>query len=253
MQNKKILNIMPVVEWNERIASAMDRYVTPGYELHHRNVRYGGIESITGPYYVAVTVPYIVDEILRAEEEGYDAAIVNCCANPGVTEARELVRMPVVGAGEAAYYLSLILADRIGIIDGGGTYRTSSHSSVLHTERRMVKLLGLSERIVSIRGIGLAVEDFQELTIDAFAEAGNKCIEDGAEAIILACTCMTDYVQELEERLDVPVVDPNIAALKFAETLVAMGLTHSKLTIPSPELQGSKCEVKYPPTLRGYR
>lgn len=253
---KRILNVFPVVSsaWNETAAKEMERYLAPGFELHHTNVQYGGMESIEGLYYMAVTVPYIVEEILRAEEEGYDAVTVNCVGNPGVTEARELVRIPVVGAGEAAYYVGLILGSRLGVISVGGTYRTPSHSAMMYDDRRLVKLLGLSERVVSMRATGLPVEDLKtrDLTVDALYEAGQKCIEDGAEALILGCTGMTGYAEELQEKLDVPVVDPSVAALKFAEMLITMNLTHSRLTIPSPDLVGAKCVMKYPPTLRGY-
>jgi len=256
-RKKMILNIFPVVSsaWNETAALEMDKYLAPGFELHHANVKFGGMESIEGLYYMAVTVPYIVEEILRAEEEGYDAVTVNCAANPGVTEARELVRIPVVGAGEAAYYLALMLGSRVGVVSVGGTYRTPSHSAMMYDDRRLVRQLGLSERIISMRATGLPVEDLGErnVTMDALYKAGQQCIEDGAEALILGCTRMTGYAEELQEKLDVPVVDPSVAAIKFAEMLVTMNLTHSKLMIPSPHLVGAKCEMKYPPTLRRYR
>lgn len=253
---KRILNVFPVVSsaWNENAAREMEKYLAPGFELHHTNVAYGGMESIEGLYYMAVTVPYIVEEILRAEEEGYDAVTVNCAANPGVTEARELVRMPVVGAGEAACYLALMLGSRVGLVSVGGTYRTPSHSAMMYDDRRLVRQLGLSERIVSMRATGLPVEDLGErdVTMDALHKAGQQCIEDGAEALILGCTGMTGYAEELQKRLDVPVVDPSVAALKFAEMLITMNLAYSKLAIPSPDLVGAKCVMKYPPTLKGY-
>lgn len=255
-RKKRILNVLPIVSRanNEAAGQQMERYLSPGFELHHTNVAYGGMESIEGLYYMAVTVPYIVDEILKGEEDGYDAVIVNCVGNPGVNEARELVHIPVVGAGEAAYYLALILGSRLGVIEVGGTYRTPSHSAMMYDDRRWVSHLGLSERIISMRATGLPVEDLGErdVVMQALCNAGRECIDDGAEALILGCTGMTGYAEELQENLDVPVVDPSVAAVKFAEMLVTMNLTHSKLTIPSPRLVGAKCEMKYPPSLRGY-
>lgn len=39
---------------------------------------------------------------------------------------------------------------------------------------------------------------------------------------------------DLQKRLDVPVVNPVTAALKTAEAMVAMGLSHSKVAYPMP-------------------
>jgi len=170
-RKKRILNIFPVVAstWTKTAAKEMERYMAPGFELHHTNVQYGGVDSIEGLYYMAVTVPYVVEEILKGEKRGYDAVTVNCVGNPGVAEGRELVKIPVVGAGEAAYYLALILGSRLGVISVGGTYSTPSHSAMMYDDRKMVRVLGLSERVVSKRAAGLSVEDLktQDLTVDA--------------------------------------------------------------------------------------
>lgn len=255
-QKKRILNVIPVVAttWNEVTAKEMTKYLAPGFELHHANVQYGGMESIEGLYYMAVTVPYVVEEILKAEQEGYDAAIVFCFNNPGVAEARELVSMPIVGAGEAACYVGLMLGSRLGVIDVGGTHRTQSHSAMMHLDRQMFRTLGISERVVSLRTTGLPVEDCgaEDLVSDALYRECQKAIEDGAEVLILGCTGMTGYAEKLQKQLEVPVVDPGVASLKFAELLITMNLTQSRLTTPSPRLLGARCVMKYPPTLGGY-
>lgn len=39
--------------------------------------------------------------VIAAAADGFDAVIVDCTADPGVVEARRVVTIPVVGAGEA--------------------------------------------------------------------------------------------------------------------------------------------------------
>ncbi|MGI4858597.1 MAG: aspartate/glutamate racemase family protein [Janthinobacterium lividum] len=51
---------------------------------------------------------------------------------------------------------------------------------------------------------------------------------DRAEAIVLGCAGMGDFCEELREILHVPVVDGVTAAVKCAESLVALGLQTSK-------------------------
>ena len=255
-RKKRILNVFVVVSTTatEPTVREMEKYVAPGFELHHANPQYGCMESVEGLYYMTVAAPYIVEEILKAEQEGYDAALVNCFANPGAWEARELVQIPVIGAGEAALYVGLMLGSRLGVIEAGRTYRTRWHGAMHYVNDRWVKAFSLSQRIVSMRPIGLPVEDLptRESTMVALSKVGQKCIEDGAEVLILGCTGMIGYAEELQDTLDVPVVDPSIASLKMAEMLLARNLTQSKLTIPAPTLVGPKCVMKYPPTLQGY-
>jgi allantoin racemase len=62
--------------------------------------------------------------------------------------------------------------------------------------------------------------------------------EGGAEVIVLRCIGFMEYAMELQKRLDVPVVHSSIAAVKVAELLVSMDLSHNRLTTPSPGLLG---------------
>lgn len=219
-------------KWNAVTKETLEEYASPEFEVDFRNVKYGGEESIEGLYYIAVTVPYIVDEIIQAEKEGYDAVTSLCFGNPGVSEARELVRIPVVGAAEAALYVAMMCGDRLGIVTVGGTYRTRQHGAMMRLIRNMIIPWGISDRIVYYGTTGFPVEDCDqpEVILDALERESQKAIEQGAEVIVLGCTGMTGFTVELQKRLDVPVVDPSVSALKFAELLVTMNLTQGRLT-----------------------
>ena len=148
----------------------------------------------------------------------------------------------------------MMCGDRLGIVTVGGTYRTRQHGAMMRLIRNMIKPWGISDRIVYYGTTGFPVEDSQDTgpVLDALEQESQKAMEAGAEVIILGCTGMTGFAVELQKRLDVPVVDPSVSALKFAELLVTMNLSHSPLTIPSPDQVGVKCVMKWPPTLRGY-
>jgi len=260
-KKKRILNIVPVVvgePLTKLIKETLDKYVSPGFEADYRNPKYGGVDSIEGLYYMDVTKTYIVDEIIQAEKEGYDAVTSLCFSDLGVSEARELVRIPVVSAGEAALYVAMMCGDRLGIVTVGRTYRTRQHGTTMRLVRQAVRTWGVSDRIVYLGTTGFTIEDCEdpkqmEKVLQALQRESEKAMEEkGAEVIVVGCTGMTGLAVELQKRLDVPVVDPSVSALKFAELLVTMNLTHSRLTIPSPDLIGVKCEMKWPPTLREY-
>ena len=79
--------------------------------------------------------------------------------------------------------------------------------------------------------------------IDAMTKAALHALkEDRAEAITYDCTGLTEIVNDvksnlLKEGFDVPVIEPVAASLKLAETLVDLGISHSKITYPIPPIK----------------
>jgi Asp/Glu/hydantoin racemase len=76
------------------------RLARPGVELTYRCTGEGPAEIRTTRD-ARAAAPFVVKTIVDAANEGFDAVIVDCTADPGVFEARALVDIPVVGAGEA--------------------------------------------------------------------------------------------------------------------------------------------------------
>ncbi len=172
--------------------------------------------------------------VKEAEKKGFDAVVVSCFTNPALNALREIVSIPVVGAGEAALYVAASLGDKIGIL------------SVLRETnpvvRHMVKGLGLEGRVVTIRDVGIPVLGLSHggQVEDKIFEACLKAInDDGAEVLVLGCTGMVGLSNRLQERLrekgyEVPVVDPIRAAIYYAKLLVRLGLRQSRISYPKP-------------------
>jgi allantoin racemase len=99
---------------------------------------------------------------------------------------------------------------------------------------------GFVRAYASTRGCGVSVMDLGRDRAGSLArltETGQACIEqDGADVLILGCMSMAfhDITRLLQERLQVPVVNPVQATLAFAELCVRTGLTHSKKAYPTP-------------------
>ena len=93
-------------------------------------------------------------------------------------------------------------------------------------------------RLASVRSVDLtlsAIDHNREETIAKLIIAGRKCIEeDGAQVIVLGCLSFLGMAQAVSEALGVPVIDPALAALGFAESMIRQGLSHSKKAYPKP-------------------
>jgi allantoin racemase len=61
--------------------------------------------------------------------------------------------------------------------------------------------------------------------------------EDGAEVVILACAGLCGYDVELSRLAGIPVLDPVTVGVKVAESLVGLGLSHSKIRKFAPPPQ----------------
>ena len=91
-----------------------------------------------------------------------------------------------------------------------------------------------------MRGVNIPVLDVargREAVLDRLEEVGRAALrEDGADLLVLGCMSMgfLGITDDLQKRLDVPVVNPVTASLKTAEAVVAMGLSHSKVAYPMP-------------------
>ena len=54
----------------------------------------------------------------------------------------------------------------------------------------------------------------------AIVEASEKAVEDGAEVIVLGCTALAYMANEIQKRLNVPLIEPASLTLKMAESFV---------------------------------
>ncbi|MEP7203207.1 MAG: aspartate/glutamate racemase family protein [Ilumatobacteraceae bacterium] len=100
----KVLLVGPTSTPWASIAPEIDadlvRLARPGIELTYRCTGAGPSEIRTARD-ARAAAPFVVNMIVDAADEGFDAVIVDCTADPGVSDARALVEIPVVGAGEA--------------------------------------------------------------------------------------------------------------------------------------------------------
>ncbi|MCD6256703.1 aspartate/glutamate racemase family protein [Candidatus Aerophobetes bacterium] len=171
--------------------------------------------STEGEVDEVLAAPQILLEVAKAKKEGFDAVTIDCTLDPGLKAAKKVSSIPVVGAGEAALSIALLLGERFSII-----MPTSESISPMISK---VRQMGLWERLASVRSINVHVLDLEDHTriISAVNREARIAIDrDGADVIVLGCTVMGPIADELSSHLGVPVIEPGTAAIKLAETLV---------------------------------
>jgi allantoin racemase len=190
-----------------------------------------GYPSIESERDVVTVAPHLLHGMQRAEADGASAGIIGCFSDPALDAIRETVNMPVVGPGQSAIALAMQLGESYSIL--------SPLDSGAKRARPRLRGQGLTERLASIRGVGVSVVDLtrgDNAAWDRIIETGRRCIDDGADVLVMGCMSMAfmGVERELSDRLSVPVVSPVLAALKTAETLLDLTLAHSRAAWPSP-------------------
>jgi len=188
--------------------------------------------AISGHYEADIVAPLHVEAALRAEEQGFDAVAMGCLLEPGVSAAKEVVQIPVVGEAEAAMHLATLVARKFSFV-GTGTRQSKSR-----TRGDIVRQYGLTDHLASVRGVGVSSltfaseeEGLAELMIK---EARLAIEEDGAQAIIAYGSL--SVIRALREALPVPIIDPVTAGILVAEMLVRARLSQSKIAFVPPSM-----------------
>ena len=184
-----------------------------------------GPDSMESAYDEAIAAPYILQQVVSAETESCDAVVIDCAADPALRAAREISELPVVSAGEASYHAAMMVAGKFSVIT---VLPTTANEISDH-----LRMYEFSSRVASVRSANvpvLALEDEQEAEEHLYAAARKAIDEDGAQAIVLGCTGMMAMRDSLEKRLGVPVIEPYLAAIQFAASLVRMKLRQSRLS-----------------------
>ncbi len=234
----RILALNPIISdmFDAFDAEYLDARAGPQFDVAVESLEFG-TETIESEYDDALVAPYIVDRVVSAEKRGFHAAIIDCFFDPGLAAAREATDLVVTGPGESAMLTALTLGDTFSILDVGA----STLKRYLPPVR--VRKLGLASRFVSQWGTGITVKSIRgdaELAGKITRVAKRLLEADEPDVLILGCTGLSKVAELVATRLPVPLVDPQIAALRMAESLVLSGLKHSRRTYPRPDSKARK-------------
>jgi len=229
----KLINPNTTVSMTETMTACARAVAAPGTELIGVSAAMGPA-SIESHYDEALAVPGLLQEVARGEEEGCDAYIIACFGDPGLSAARELARGPVIGIAEAAMHMASLIAPSFSVV----TTLARTSGMAWHLAERY----GMQRFCRNVRACDIAVLELEHPASQARQRITDECrralAEDGAEAIVLGCAGMAELCAAISRDIGAPVIDGVSAAVKLAESLVALGLATAKrgeLALPLPK------------------
>ena len=237
-----VVNIIPVPDEYlpisaKNVENCCRRVLHADTELHFRAPKKGmslgtdGLEYHRNPYYEFLIGGAVVDTIVEAEKEGFDAFVINCFDDPGLRQARSVVETPIFGLVEPTFHWAVQLGAKFGALvpdmPGQVSYVT-----------KQIEQLGLADRLITngvraerkrfVDSFGEALTDTRPM-IERLKEQAREMVDEGADVIVVACgglgqVCGNAGFHTLEHRgAMIPVVNPLTTAVKTAEMAVAMG------------------------------
>lgn len=160
-----------------------------------------------------------IKNALIAESAGYDCMFIGTIPDVGLLEARTVVDIPVIGYGQASMHIASMLGDRIGIVN----FLEPLADQLKYNATRY----GLSEKLGPIVQTTVGFYDIldgfkdPEPVIDAFVEAAQNAINQGADVIIPGEGPMNVFLAThgVSRIGDVPIIDSFAAGIKMCESL----------------------------------
>ncbi len=226
-------------EERQRIMAAA---VSPGTEVVVRSLVGVGVPGTAFLPATSLFMNQLLSAVVQGERDGFDAVVIACCSDPGLEDAKDLVKIPVTAPMEAAVATARGLG-RLGVVapriqsgegenlpqdanwvrrlvhryDGGGAFAgvwsaRAGHPSAAETARLLAE---------DQPGLRAAVRREMSGSIDGPAGDAAEVAwrEHDATVLFFACTLWGGLLGPVRERVPVPVLDPLETPVRYAELL----------------------------------
>ncbi len=178
-------------------------------------------------YGLKLTDLQVIDNIVAAEREGYDAVAISCFLDPGLEEARSLVDIPVVSSCETALLVSSAVSRSFGLL-------TLDENMAVYL-RKLIVHEGFGEKVKIVAALDPAIDEFEldrafagsREFVERFSRQARELIAGGADIIVpaegvLNIALVRNGVQSID---GTPVLDSYGSLLSFAEMMVQLRRT----------------------------
>lgn len=206
----------------------LEEYTAPDTQLAMVCPQNSGVE-LNSALDIVLAAPEIVQLAADGQNAGFDAVVLYCFSDPVIDACREALRIPVIGGAQASCLAALNVCRSFGVI--------LADEARLPEKKLFLRTLGVSpERIGQIAAVnlnGVSPWADREAAFKKLLACGQKMMrETHTEAIVLGCLSFLGLAEPLSRVLGIPVIDPAVAAVTTAESIVRHRLFTSKVSYP---------------------
>ncbi|WP_106744228.1 aspartate/glutamate racemase family protein [Yoonia maritima] len=155
--------------------------------------------------------------LMSEDVKNADLIIIACFDDVGLPEMRHRAHCPVIGIGQAAYTMAVLLGQGFSVV-------TSTDVSIPVIEEN-IEALGFSKNCKSIRASGLPVLTIEEASEDTCDTLSKEILatkhEDGSTTVILGCAGMAALHKKLEANTGMVLIDGVRASVLLSLAVVS--------------------------------
>jgi len=211
-------------DYRNTLAAHLNEIKRPDTEVHINGVDNGSMDL----HYNAVVAMNsygaggVLDKMMQAEEQKYDAIAIGCFLDPAMQEAREVVDIPVLGLGETSMLVACMQGHRFSGV--------AFHAKQSQYYDRKAWEYGLGARHIPFGNLGIDFNQVQtafsnpaQMT-DTFIAEARRLASQGAEVILAACATVNAIIrrERIEEVDGALVLDCNAVLLKMTESMAEL-------------------------------
>lgn len=241
-----MINPLGVDLYDAMTAEVVSPAVSDDTEVVVRSLVDSGVPPTPFLPAAALFTNQLLEAVIQGERDDFDAIVIACCSDPGLEDAKELVSIPVTGPMEAAVATAMALG-RLGIvapkIESGEGENLPQNSNwvrrLVHRYRGESFFAGVfsaatghptdeeTARLLAEDPAELCRAVRKEMSVSISGTAADAaiqaCRDHDATVLFLACTLWGGLTHGVREHVSVPVLDPLITPVLYAELLARAG------------------------------
>lgn len=231
----RVLVLVPFALDEAAIANRREQTVEvalrPGVVFDYRPVT-AGPTAFMSPHDWALMDIALFEAGLSAQDDGYDAVVIDTVSDSGADALRSVLDIPVLAPGRASLLFALSLGRKFGIL--------AQWEPSLARYRKVLDEWGLRYHCAGVEhfdtppDFAALLGDKAEETLPKMEAACLRLLDAGADSICLGSTTMHQAHRYLTEKIDAPIVNPGPLSYKLIESFLALGLTQSRRAYPRP-------------------
>jgi Asp/Glu/hydantoin racemase len=182
------------------------------------------IDVLVHPYAYHLTMNRVLENVVQAERQGFDAVALGSYSEPLLREARSIVSIPVASMAEATLLVGCSVARYLAIV--------TVSAEVARMTERLVAGHGLQGRVRGVYVLDPPVNehaiarafDAPAPLLASFLQTARRGVAEGADVVIPAEGVFNEvlFAQGVARLDDVPVMDCVGVTFLYAELLVQL-------------------------------
>jgi len=180
------------------------------------------IDDYFSHHYETVNISNLIKQVEKNNSS--DAFIVASFEDIGVETIRKIISKPIIGIGEASFYIANIVANKFSVI----TNISQTHEAI---KNNLIKY-DMDHKCVSLKSIEVPILDMETMSKANIKKLENEIertiLEDSPEAIILTSAGIFDLTKKLSDKFSLPFIEGVGAATTLIQNLAKLDLRIKK-------------------------